>query len=143
MSHRKRIVEVKVLPGEPLDGSGRECIHLFVQDERGPFVEPHALHPVIKDGVPVKQQVDARPTRGRLACDPKRSAAPVTSNGVTTVTARTDDLRAVTCPKCIASDRYRVAMTQVNPVETKVVTDGGDSAGIAGERPVHGNLECV
>ena len=102
----KRIVSVKVLPGEPVDGSGRVCIHLFVQDERGSFVEPSALHPVIDNGVVVKQKVTARHTRGRLACDKKRNPAPTTHEGVTSVTSRTDDPRAVTCLKCIASVDY-------------------------------------
>ena len=106
MPRKKRIIDLKVIPGEPLDGTGRICIHLFVQDESGSFVEPHAVRPIFRDGVQVKQEVDCRPTRGRLACDPKRSLAPVTCGSVTTVTSRTDDPRAVTCPKCIASKDY-------------------------------------
>lgn len=114
----KRIVNINVVPGDPVDGSGRVCIHLFVQDEHGPFVEPHALHPAMDEhGQPIKQQVVARPTRGRLACDPKRKVAPVTRNGVTTVTPRTDDARAVTCPKCIASRFYAVAMNLLDVVK--------------------------
>lgn len=107
MRKQKRVVSMSVLPGQPLDGSGRVCIHLFVQDERGPFVEPHALHPTVdENGELVRQQVVARPTRGRLACDPKRDPSPVTRNGVTIVTSRTDDPNAVTCPKCLASECY-------------------------------------
>ena len=116
---RKRIVNVSVLPGEPTDGSGRVCIHLLVRDERGPFVEPHMLHPVMKDGEPVKQQLEARPTRARLACNPKRTVAPVTRGNVTTVTHRTEAVDAVTCPKCIASVDYaamKEAMTAVENV---------------------------
>ena len=99
----RRVIDVKVLPGEPLDGSGRVSIHLFVKDEQGKFIEPHMLHPVYKDGVLVKQQLEARATRGRLACNSKRDPAPTTKGRVTTVTPRTDDPRAVTCPKCLAS----------------------------------------
>jgi hypothetical protein len=99
----KRVISMNVLPGEPLDGSGRVCIHLFVQDEQGLFTEPHVLHPVYKDGVLVKGQLEARATRGRLACDPKRDPTPKTVGNVTTVTPRTDDPRAVNCPKCLAS----------------------------------------
>ena len=107
---KRRAVNVRVLPGEPLDGTGRVCIHLFVPDESGPFVEPHVLHPVFKDGQPVKQQVQAKPTRGRLACDPKRTVAPITRGNVTTITQRTDDPRAVTCPRCMASREYAAMM---------------------------------
>lgn len=107
----KRVVRLSVLPGEPVDGSGRVCIHLFVQDERGPFVEPHVLHPALDElGNPIKQQVVAKPTRGRLACHPRRVPAPVTRGGVTIVTCRTDDPRAVTCQRCLASVDYARAM---------------------------------
>jgi hypothetical protein len=103
----KRKVNMRVLPGEPTDGTGRVCVHLFMPDAAGPFVEPHALHPMRdKDGNVVKQKVEAKPTRGRLACDPKRQVAPVTRGNVTTVTSRTDDPRAATCPKCLASKDY-------------------------------------
>lgn len=109
----KRTVSINVLPGEPLDGSGRVCIHLFVKDEAGPFVEPHALHPVIEDGVVVKGRLEAKPTRGRLACDARRDASPTKHGNVTVVTPRTDDPRAVTCVKCKASADY-AAMTLAN-----------------------------
>lgn len=113
MLNKRRIVGIKVLKGEPLDGTGRVCIHLFVQDERGPIIEPHALHSVFENGVQVKQKVAARPTRGQLACDPKRLVAPVTRGGVTTVTARTDDPQAVSCLSCKASEVYKVMMSRI------------------------------
>lgn len=97
--------------GEPIDGSGRVCIHLFVQSDSGPFVEPHVLRPIIgPDGNPVKGKLTAAPTRGMLACDPSRSVAPVKRDGVIVVTHRTDDPRAVTCPKCKQSIFYREKM---------------------------------
>lgn len=113
---RKRgpIIKLSVLPGEPTDGSGRACIHLFVRDNKGPFVEPHALYPAIDHtGQVIKGKLIARPTRGRLACNPKRTVAPVVRDGVVTVTQRTDDARAVTCPKCIASSEYRETMERL------------------------------
>lgn len=105
-----------VLPGEPRDGTGRVCIHLFVQDERGAFAEPHALHPVVVDGEQVKQKVEARSTLGRLACDPKRKVAPVVRGKVTTVTMRSDDPRAVTCGKCKDSPDYKAMMARLEGV---------------------------
>lgn len=111
-----RIVKLNVLPGEPTDGTGRVCIHLFVRDERGLFVEPHALHPVFEDGVQVKQRVVAGPARGRLACDPKRDARPLTRGNVTTVTPRTEDTNAVTCLKCLASSDYAKAVDRAKRV---------------------------
>jgi hypothetical protein len=109
----KRIVNMKVLPGEPLDGAGRVCIHFLVQDTAGPFVEPHVLHPVVEGGTVVKRKLQAKPTRCRLACDAKRLVAPVTRNGVTTETSRTDDPRAVTCPKCITTEEYKESMERL------------------------------
>jgi hypothetical protein len=110
----RRVVNLSVLRGEPTDGSGRVCVHLFVVDEAGPFIEPHVLHPVIgEDGQPIKQQLSAKPTRGRLACDKKRKVAPVVRAGVTTVTLRSDDPRAVSCPRCKASPEYAAIMVKL------------------------------
>lgn len=112
----RRLVRVIVLPGEPTDGSGRACIHLFVQDDKGIIVETHALHEVRdEDGNPIKGQLEARPTRGRLACNPKKKVAPVTKGNVTTITMRTDDPRAVTCPRCIASVDYKNLAAKLQP----------------------------
>jgi hypothetical protein len=104
-----------VLPGEPLDGTGLVCIHLFVQDpEAGSYTEPHALHPVFENGVHVPGRVEARPTRGRLACNPVRNPATVVRGRMTVVTPRTDDPRAVTCPKCRVSKEYTETMALLN-----------------------------
>ncbi len=105
----KRILNMSVLPGEPLDGSGRCCIHLFIQDPKGIITEPHVLHRAPGDS----KELIAKPTRGRLACDPRRTVAPATTRGIITVTLRTDDPRSVTCPKCIASAGYADLMKQL------------------------------
>lgn len=109
-----------MLPGQPLDGSGRVCIHYLVNDEHGPFVEPHVLHPVFENGQRIKNRLEARPTRGRLACDPKRQVAPVTVKGVTTVTMRSSSPDAVTCPKCMVSPEFIEAMKKLTTPTTKV-----------------------
>lgn len=99
-------VSVSVLPGQPTNGSGVACIHLFVLDEHGPIIEPHVMHPVIgNDGKPTGK-LYGKPTRGRLACDPKRTIAPFTKNGVLHVTLRTDMCEAVTCIKCKTSKDF-------------------------------------
>ncbi len=105
---KKYIVGLKVLPGEPTNGSGKVCVHLFIQDEKGPFTEPCVIHRD-EEGKPV-----AKPTKGRLACNPKRLVAPREVKGVTNVTMRTDDPRAATCPKCIASPDYQCLMQLLN-----------------------------
>lgn len=119
MVGKRRIVNLKVLPGQPTNGTGRICVHLFIQDEAGTFVEPCAIHPVFKDGVQVKQMVSVGPTRGRLACDPRRSVAPFVRGGVTIVTVRTDDPRSVSCPKCLASAGYAAAMAKLTAATTQ------------------------
>ena len=109
---KKRVVHMKVLPGEPLDGTGKVCVHLIVQDELGPFTEPCVLHmedAESDDGQQFKRLV-SKPTRMRLACSPSRTVAPMTQGNVTTVTTRTDDPRAVTCLKCRATEYYTRAM---------------------------------
>lgn len=111
---RKRVVNVSVLPGEPLDGRGRVCIHLFVPDESGPFVEPHVLSLATDEqGRPISRQTTAGPVRGRLACDPRRLVAPVVRGNVVTVTARTDDPHAATCLKCLATAEYRAMLARI------------------------------
>lgn len=114
---KKRNVVLSVLPGEPLDGTGRVCVHLFVKDSAGLFIEPHALHPVIENGIAVGK-LEAKPTRGRLACDPKRPLKVVNRNGEMYITMRTDDARAVTCPKCKTTAEY------ISTMASYVVSDG-------------------
>lgn len=109
-SKARRVISMNVLPGEPLDGSGRVCIHLFVRDEEGLFTEPHVMHQV-------DHKIECRPARGRLACDPKRNPATVTKGSVTTVTPRTDDPRAVTCPKCLSSRECTELLNQYESAE--------------------------
>lgn len=100
MSKRKRYkVGLKVLPGQPANSTGRVCIHLFVPDESGPFVEGNVTHVV-------DRKLVQGPVRGRIACNSKKLVSPVTRNGVIEVTLRSADPRAVTCPKCIASPDY-------------------------------------
>lgn len=105
-SKPKRIVKMSVLPGEPLDGSGKACIHLFVAGEKGPYTEPHVLYPSSEAG-----KIVARPTRGYIACNHKLVAiAKPDRNGVIVVTKRTDDPRAVTCLKCKETADYKDKM---------------------------------
>ena len=111
----ERVLSMNVIAGQPTDGSGKVCIHLFVPDDRGPFTEPHALHQAVDgDGNDIKNQLVAKPTRGRLACDPKRQVKPVTVKGVTTITPRSDDPRAVTCTRCMASQYYADMMAVID-----------------------------
>lgn len=110
MAAGRRKVRIRVLPGQPTDGTGTVCIHLFVPDPAGPFVERHVLRPRdTGDRPPTKGDLQVVAVRGRLACDPRRTVDPVTRNGVTEVTMRTDAQEAVTCPKCRRSKFYTLA----------------------------------
>lgn len=112
---KKRIINVKVLPGESTDGTGRVCIHLLVPDERGPFMSPHMLYleQVQVEGGKLVKRLMTKPTRCRLACDPRRTVRPAARGGVVTVTMRTDDPRGATCPKCRATDAYKQMMEAI------------------------------
>lgn len=108
----RRVISLSVNPGQPTDGSGVVCIHLFVRDEKGPFEEPH----VLRSGPAGRErELVAGPARGRLACDARRTVAAAMHNGVTRITMRTDDPRAVTCPKCMASPLFKKMMELVEP----------------------------
>lgn len=109
----KRIVHMSVLPGEPTDGSGRVCIHLFIKDEKGPFVEPHVLHEKRDEqGEVIKGELVAKPARGRLACDPRKQVASVIKGNAIHITLRSDSPGAVSCPKCKMSKYYRDMMAK-------------------------------
>ncbi len=99
-----RTVLVKLLK----DGSGRVCIHWFVRDEAGKITTPSsvtttALGPIALGGV-----------RGRIACMPKlTSVLPTQSKGQINTCAHSDDVRAVTCPECRATDDYKIASVEL------------------------------
>lgn len=119
--HPKRRINLSVLPGDMeaiKRGAGRNCIHLFVEDDRGPYSEPHVLYPLLDaQGEPVKGQYEARATRGRIACDRRKIALPRQRAGtsVVDVTLRTNEARAVTCPKCQATPEYAEKMRLLEP----------------------------
>ena len=118
---KKRIIDLKVLPGEPKDGSGRTCIHLFVSDAHGTITEPHVLHSVkpTDDGEIPRRRLEAKPTRGKLACEIKRNSLITNKGNVVSLTLRTDDPRATTCPKCKESKAYQELMERIHKEETQ------------------------
>lgn len=98
------MVRQNVLPGEPTNGKGTICIHFLVRDEQGPCIEPHVLYPAGKG------KLEARPTRVRIACDPKKKVSPVRVGKVISITHRTEEVSAVTCLKCKATKEYKDAI---------------------------------
>jgi len=115
---RHRKVTLQLLRGEPLDGTGRVCIHLVVPDEEhGTYIEPHFLHPELDaQGQPIKQRLVAKPTRVRLACSYTMTGEPINHVGMNFVVVRTDDPRAATCPKCIATKEYAAHMQRLGGI---------------------------
>lgn len=119
----KRIINLSVLPGEPTDGTGKMCIHLFVRDNQGSFTEPCVLQMKV-DKLHLLQTGETReelisgPARGRIACNPMLipSGKP-DRKGVVNVTMRSDDPRAVTCPKCMASRDYIELSDRIKQLE--------------------------
>ena len=111
-----RRINIPVLQGQPLDGSGAVLIHLLIRSDKSLFTTPHALHPVIgEDGQTIKQQLQVGQARVQLACNPSRNPAGYIHKGIITAVPRTDDPRAVTCPKCCVSEHYQQIMTKLSP----------------------------
>lgn len=115
-----RKVRLKVLPGEPLDGSGKVCHHLFVRnlDEKSGYKKPYTLKTNVGGPIIIAA------TRGHLACDPKRVLTPTSKGGVTEVTLYSDDPRAVNCPKCQATEPYKQLMRLLSGVPQEQPTEG-------------------
>lgn len=99
-----RTVEIKILP----DGTGRVRIHWFQVLDGGPIKMPSGTietqyGPLIHVGPP-----------GRIACQPERtSVLPQEQNGVTLLTCHSDEPRAVTCPECMATPEFKIAMQKI------------------------------
>lgn len=109
----KHKIRINVLPGQPTDGTGKVCVHLFLKDEKGSFIEPHVLHPVVDDnGNVIKQQLVAKPTRGRIACSiTLKPQVKPNKDGTRSILLRSDDANAVTCPKCLATPECKKLLT--------------------------------
>lgn len=101
-------VNLKLLPGEPTDGSGRVCIHYFHECADG--LISFKGHAQLRRALKLSEEV-----RGTIACRPQQnSVQPQTRNGVVYICAYSSELEAVTCPECLASP---LAKTQGELVE--------------------------
>lgn len=129
---RRRIVDIKMLPGQPTDGSGKVCIHLFVPDGTGPIVERSVTQLVsAPQGEGGGRRLSVGSAKGHIACDRKRLVAPRERGGVVSVTMRTIEPGAVTCPACIASKDYARIMKVLNGPGPEVAAP--QEAGTGGE----------
>ena len=133
MKRTKRILDIKVLPGQPTDGSGVVCIHLVVPDSSGPFTEPQFAQIDKVKQAHGQTVLTTGPMTCRLACDKtkKRQVAPKTANGVTAVTMRTGDPRAATCPACLASKECLSILRVLSEAASGVPQDAAVTTGNA------------
>ena len=124
MNRNDETINLKLLAGEPVDGSGRLCIHFLVQDDVGKIETPGTLTPALKENpfAPVVLELKG-PRKWRIACRPEQnSVQPQVRNGVRYVCLYSNDPLAVTCPGCLES----ADMTQgvVGEFLAKVAKDG-------------------
>jgi len=87
-----KILNVKLLP----DKSGRVLIHWLQPDEAGPVqTQGHPVYACIQ------------PFRGKIACNPTQNTVnPQVRNGETLMCMHSNEVRAVTCPKCMLTPDY-------------------------------------
>lgn len=108
-----RVVNVKLLP----DGSGRVRIHWFVHSESGPAKTP--------GGVVKTSQGPARydGARGYIACQPQRtSVLPQMKGNEYTLLVHSDDVRAATCPDCLATVEAQAMLQELGETLDSGVT---------------------
>ena len=93
------ILNIKLLP----DGSGRTLIHWLNQDDEGPIqTKGHAKYKGIFPGI-----------RGRIACNPKQNSVnPVDRNGEHLMCMYSEEVRAATCPKCLATEEAKAILAK-------------------------------
>lgn len=115
MRIKKRTINIPILKGQPTDGSGIICIHLLVRDPNGPFTENKVYHQAPnQESNTRRKKLIRKPTKCRIACDPKKLVVPIIKNGVTFLTFRSEDPRATTCTKCKKSKDFEIAMNLLN-----------------------------
>lgn len=91
---------IRMLP----DGSGRVRIHFFVHDDKGLIATP----PHISMTPLGFLKLPGSGSRGYIACQPKLTTVnPVIKGGQSFPWVHSNDVRAVTCPECQATDAYK------------------------------------
>ena len=85
---------------------GRICIHWFVRDENGPLKTEDGN--VMSDRGPFVFPG----SQGRIACNPTQNAVLRKIGNETMVCMRSDDLRAVTCEACLATEEAKALMAE-------------------------------
>lgn len=93
------------------DGSGRVCIHWLYEHPEGPLETTDnsimtATGPKVLKG-----------RKWRMACNPNLKAISSVQDGARIIPwTHTDDPRAATCPKCLATEEYKQRMKELEEV---------------------------
>ena len=104
-------VEIKLLK----DGSGRVCIHWFDTTPRDAM--PITTPADVKLGGPLGL-LRFGGVKGRIACKPELSSVtPQTIGGITYPVMHSDDVRAATCPLCLATTEAKDMLKHLGELE--------------------------
>jgi hypothetical protein len=98
-------VVVRTLP------DGRVCIHWLMRDPEGPI---QTMNQVVRGAGAMMW----KGARFRCACQPERTSLNTSEVGRTVQFTHTDDPRAATCPKCLATVEYKDAMARLQGLQT-------------------------
>jgi len=103
-----RIVNVKLLP----DGSGKVRVHWFVRSPQG-IIKTNLKTEMTSIGV-----IRLGGAQGYIACQPKREdVTPIMVQGEIHLLVRTDDIRAATCPECLATEEAKKLLAEMKDTE--------------------------
>lgn len=98
-------VVIRLLP----DGSGRVCIHWLMADAEGPI---ETVNRIVVTGMGPQIM---KGKRWRMACNPTLSnLGELSQAGRLVPYPHSDDIRAVTCPKCLATERAKEILARLN-----------------------------
>lgn len=104
----ERAIVVKMLP------DGRCCQHWFIMDDAGPIKT--------RDAVPSMTQLGPLKlggARGRIACRPEQNTVETQQRGLDFFPClNSDDVRAVTCPDCLATDEAKAMLAVLKEFDT-------------------------
>ena len=98
-------INLKVLKGEPLDGSGKLCIHFLFETPDGLIDTSGEVPPGLEENPFAKIVLNLHgPRKWRLSCRPEQNTInPQVRNGVRYICLTSNEPLAVTCPDCLQS----------------------------------------
>lgn len=103
----QRIINVKQLN----DGTEQACIHYLVEGSG----------PIAFDSLPSLRGTLPPKVNGYIACNPEQNTIfPQMRNGETLVCVHSNEVRAVTCPKCLATEEAKAMLAKAIASEDAV-----------------------